>query len=270
MGTKNKFCFKSYGVPVAIESDSHEILSRAVATTRSALLENLVEIPCGQAEQRFLLRSNPDESCTVIQNGESMITENPKDFRFWKFFNGLVRILVAEHAKSVVFVHAGVVGWRGGAIVLPGNSFAGKTTLVAELIRCGADYYSDEYAVFDETGLVQAFPRKLWLRTSGPAIDEQAVSVEELGGHVATSPAPVKCVVFTAFEADSTWHPQILTPGRGMMEILPQTIAIRQNTEFVIKILKKAIGNAIIVKSPRPDVANFTRAFLEFVDNKAF
>jgi len=268
--TKNRFCFKSYGVPVAIESDSDEILSRAVATTRSALLEKLTEIPCDQAEQRFLLRLNSDESCTVIQNGESMITEDPKDFRFWKFFNGLVRILVAEHARSVVFVHAGVVGWRGRAIVLPGSSFAGKTTLVADLIRCGAEYFSDEYAVFDETGLVRSFPRKLWLRTSGPAVDEQAISVEDLGGRVASAPAPVKCVVFTAFQADSKWEPQILTPGQGMMEILPQTIAIRQNTEFVIKILKKAIGSAIIVKSPRPDVVNFTRAFLEFVDNKAF
>jgi hypothetical protein len=264
------FCFESYGVPVAIECDSDEILSRAVATTRSALLERVFEIPFDQAEQRFLLRSNPDASCSVIQNGELMITEDPNDFRFWKFFNGLVRILVAEHAKSVVFVHAGVVGWRGGAIVLPGSSFAGKTTLVADLIRCGAEYYSDEYAVFDETGLVQAFPRKLWLRTSGPFIDEQAISVEELGGRVASSPAPVKSVLFSKFEAEAKWEPEILTPGQGMMEILPQTIAIRQNTEFVIKILKKAIGSAIIVKSPRPDVANFTRAFLEFVDNKAF
>ena len=270
METNSKFCFESYGVPVAIESDSDETLSRAVATARLALLEKLVEIPCERAEQRFFMRTNPDGSCTVIQNGESMITEDPRDFRFWKFFNGLVRILVAEHAKWVVFAHAGVVGWRGGAIVLPGSSFAGKTTLVADLIRNGAEYYSDEYAIFDETGLVHAFPRKLWLRTSGPAIDEQAVSAEELGGHVASSPAPVKCVLFSRFEADSKWQPQILTPGQGMMDILPQTIAIRQNTEFVIKILKKAIGNAIIVKSPRPDVANFTRAFLEFVDNKAF
>lgn len=255
---------------MAIESNSDEVLARAVAIARTALLDRLSDIPCDHAEQRFLLRLNPDASCTVIQNGEPMITEDPKDFRFWKFFNGLVRILVAEYAKSVVFVHAGVVGWRGGAIVLPGSSFAGKTTLVADLIRCGADYYSDEYAVFDDTGLVQAFPRKLWLRTSGPAIDEQAISVEELGGRIASSPAAVRCVLFSKFEADSKWEPRILTLGQGMMEILPQTIAIRQNTEFVIKILKKAIGNAIIVESPRPDVADFTRAFLEFVDNKAF
>jgi len=48
-----------------------------------------------------------------------------------------------------VFVHAGVVAWRGRAIVLPGYSRAGKSTLVAELLKLGATYYSDEYAVLD-------------------------------------------------------------------------------------------------------------------------
>ena len=37
---------------------------------------------------------------------------------------------VAERAPDHLFVHAGVVGWEGLAIVMPGASFAGKTTLV--------------------------------------------------------------------------------------------------------------------------------------------
>jgi hypothetical protein len=35
-------------------------------------------------------------------------------------------------------------------------SYSGKTTLVSELIRAGATYYSDEYAVIDERGRVHA------------------------------------------------------------------------------------------------------------------
>ena len=265
-----KFCFESYGVAVAIEADSEEVLAQAASTARSALLGNVREIDCDRAEQRFLLRTDADGSCSMIQNGESMTAGMPTDFRFWKFFDSLVRILVAEHAKSVVFVHAGVVGWRGGAIVLPGNSFAGKTTLVAELVKAGAEYFSDEYAVFDENGLVQSFPRKLSMRTNGPVIDEKAIAVESIGGRAATGPAPVRCVLFTKYTAESVWDPEILTPGQGLMEILPQTIAIRQNTEFAINILKKGIGSAIIVKSTRSDAASFARVFLEFVDNKGF
>src|SRR3954468_11011385 len=39
------------------------------------------------------------------------------------------RHTVAAMSKQRVFIHAGVVGWRSGAIVIPGASFSGKTTL---------------------------------------------------------------------------------------------------------------------------------------------
>ena len=64
-------------------------------------------------------------------------------------------------------MHAGVVGWKGWALVLPGKSGAGKTTLVAELIRAGATYYSDEYAVLDERGRVHPYARPLAVRVDG-------------------------------------------------------------------------------------------------------
>jgi len=44
---------------------------------------------------------------------------------------------VAVSAQRRIFMHAGVVGWRGRAIVIPGRSMSGKTTLVAELVTNG-------------------------------------------------------------------------------------------------------------------------------------
>src|SRR5687767_2598740 len=55
-----------------------------------------------------------------------------------------LRQAVAANARRSVFVHAGVVGWKGRAILVPGRSGSGKTTLVSELVRAGAIYYSDE------------------------------------------------------------------------------------------------------------------------------
>ena len=49
---------------------------------------------------------------------------------------------------------AGVVGWENRAIVMPGASFAGKTTLVRAWLEAGATYYSDEFAVLDRAGRV--------------------------------------------------------------------------------------------------------------------
>jgi hypothetical protein len=53
----------------------------------------------------------------------------------------------AEATPDMTFLHAGVVGWQGRAFVLPGRSLSGKTTLVREMLRLGATYYSDEFAV---------------------------------------------------------------------------------------------------------------------------
>ena len=72
--------------------------------------------------------------------------------------------LVAERAPNHLFVHAGVVGWEGRAIVMPGASFAGKTTLVQAWLEAGATYYSDEFAVLDRAGRVHPFARPLTIR----------------------------------------------------------------------------------------------------------
>jgi hypothetical protein len=197
-----------------------------------------------------------------------MVTAEPEK-RFWKFFDSLVRILIGEFAKNFVFLHAGAVGWHGKAIILPGNSFYGKTTLVAELVRNGAEYYSDEYAVLDIDGLVHPFPRPLSMRTDGESIVETPTPVEEILGRTGEVPLPVGSVLFTQYVPESQQDYEFLTTGQGIVEIIAQTIAIKRNTEFAINVLKKALSSAIIVKSPRPDAGLFARNFLEFVDNTA-
>src|SRR5262249_1692380 len=44
-----------------------------------------------------------------------------------------IHLYVAMMARRRVFVHAGVVGWKGKAIVVPGQGMSGKTSLVAAL-----------------------------------------------------------------------------------------------------------------------------------------
>lgn len=115
--------------------------------------------------------------------------------------DGAIRSIVAVRAPGLVFIHAGAVALDGRALVLPGRSMTGKTTLVAALVGAGATYLSDEYAVFDTEGRVHPYPRRLSLRT--PA-GRREVAVGELGGTTARVPLPVGLVASITFESGAT------------------------------------------------------------------
>src|SRR5260370_20995260 len=102
-------------------------------------------------------------------------------------FESHVQLTVAEYAPRRVFVHAGVVGWKNRAILIPGLSHSGKTTLVDQLIRAGATYYSDEYAVLDERGRVHPYARALGMRSRDSG-ESKKVRAEEIDALVGSKP----------------------------------------------------------------------------------
>ena len=89
-------------------------------------------------------------------------------------FGSTISLDVAEASPLRTFVHAGIVAWGKAAVLIPGRSFSGKTTLVAELVRAGATYYSDEFAVIDRLGMVYPYARPLQVRESDRTLEEQA------------------------------------------------------------------------------------------------
>jgi ABC-type ATPase with predicted acetyltransferase domain len=174
-----------------------------------------------------------------------------------------VQLHVAEHARRQVFVHAGVVGWRGRAIVMPGKSFSGKTTLVRELVRAGATYYSDDYAVFDERGRVHPFPRQLAIRRNGEYVQERH-PVESLGGVAGEIPLPVGLVAVTEYDARvQRWRPRRLSVGQGVLELLAHAVAARRRTEAVLQALDRATADAQVLKGRRGEAERIATRVLE-------
>lgn len=75
---------------------------------------------------------------------------------------------VERLAPRYLLLHAGVVGWRGQAILLPAASGSGKTTLVAGLLAGGFEYLTDDIAPMDvDTGLLLPFAKGLSLKPGG-------------------------------------------------------------------------------------------------------
>lgn len=266
MNLENEFRFKSYGVTIGIESNREDVLSKAESVVRKSLLDRIEVIEKGPVDHLFGITLDDAGVYTLSQNGEKN-THGESERNFFKFFGSIIRLTVAEFAESMVFVHAGVVGWKGNAIVFPARSFQGKTTLAAELVRNGAAYYSDEYAIFDENGLVHSFPRHLAMRGIEEEYIQTDVSVDSLGGAIGDEPIPVGMVLITEFDPAAEWQPTVLSDGQGVMEMIPHTIPIRFNPDFSLKVLKRIANRAIIAKSPRNDAKEFSKILLNFFDN---
>ncbi len=167
-------------------------------------------------------------------------------------------------APRRVFVHAGVVGWRGRAIVLPGASHAGKTTLVAELVRAGATYYSDEYAILDEDGRVRPYPRPLRVRFDGD-VDVRSVRPEELG-KIGRGPLPVALVALATYRAGGRWRPRDVPAGKAMLALLKNTPNARLKPRAALAAIRPLVQRARVVSGARGEAREAAARLLQAVD----
>ena len=197
----------------------------------------------------------------LICNGETLCSTTDRA-ALVDAFEDHAKIELAWRAPHHLFVHAGVVGWRGGAIVIPGRSRTGKTTLVEALVRAGADYYSDEFALLDASGCVHPYAIPLGVR--GPE-GRRAIAVDAIGGRSGTDPLPVATIVLTEYHARARWRPRAVSPGLAMLALMDNTVAARQSPERTMPILRRAVEAATVVRSRRGDAAATAQILLAHV-----
>jgi hypothetical protein len=183
-----------------------------------------------------------------------------------EMFESDLQMYVATEAPRRVFVHAGVVGWKGQAILVPGRSHSGKTTLIAELIKAGAIYYSDEYAVLDAQGRVHPYPRPLQIR-EGETRKQTRYPVEKLGGRRGVKPLPVKVVVVSQYKPGAKWRPRELSAGQGVLELLNQTVSARTQPGKAFAALQQVATQALILKGARGEAGEIIAPLLKYLDD---
>ena len=172
---------------------------------------------------------------------------------------------LAQAARQRLFVHAGVVAWKGQAIVIPGRSQSGKSTLVKAFLEAGASYYSDEYAVFDKRGRVHPFPRLLSIRGDAHKTTSR-LSAESLGSQTGTVPLSVGVVALTSYKAGAQWRPKVLSPGRGSLGLLANAFAAREHPEQALATLGNVVSRAPILAGTRGEAADAVASILPFVE----
>jgi len=170
-----------------------------------------------------------------------------------------VRAVVSLAAPGQVFVHAGVVAVDGSAIVIPGRSFTGKTTLVGALLELGATYLSDEYAVLDPSGAVWPYRRPLSFRTRSGRTD---VAPEALGPVGGPGPFTVAAVISTSYRAGATWDPVPGTAAECAFALLDNAVAARTRPGAVLAAVSAVARDAQHLIGARGDAVATAVALL--------
>lgn len=196
--------------------------------------------------------------------GDAVLTSGLEAELAMTLLEAQVRAFVALHAPTRIFVHAGVVGYRRRAIVLPGMSFAGKTTLVAALLRAGATYYSDEFAPLDEDGYVHPYAKPLSLRDHEHVKHDH--DVRSLGATVGDEALAIGAVVATSYAAGAQWQPRRLSRGEGVLALLSHTVAAQTRPKEVMHFLRCAVGDALLIESPRDEADVLAPLLLAAID----
>ena len=249
--------FEAYGVTVALRAASPELLDRfrvvlPPGCRPGVLGEDDITLTVSTDDSLSFLVKQDDE---VVGRGELDVALDMLDAHL----RGHIALLAPGH----VFVHAGVVAVDGRAVVIPGRSFAGKTTLVAELVRAGAEYYSDEFAVIDPNGRVHPYPRPLSIRRDGAPTKDHDVA--ELGGRAGSDAIPLGVVLVTRYQPGVIWEPAERTAGEGVLALLANAVPAQERPAEVMTSLRAAVDHALVLHGDRGDASEMVDALLERV-----
>jgi Protein of unknown function (DUF5672) len=170
---------------------------------------------------------------------------------------------VARRSPQMLFVHAGVVGWRGVAIVIPGRRATGKSTLAAELVRRGAVYYSDAFAVLDQTGRVHPYRG-----TIGSADERQPPDLRLVREEMPTEPLPIGLVVAGDYRPGGSWRPTIVRGGHTALPLIDSTVLGREEAATNLEpIAAHLTPNLVTLRGPRPEATEVATQLLDLMDD---
>ena len=266
LGWADGVCFVAFGLRIGIRVNSPEALGPVLdllppgwRPAQSPIVDRIYSLVAGGTDPTAKVRR-----FNLLYVGSARLARSMDLARVFEILETDLQLYVAEMARRRLFVHAGVVGWGGQAIVIPGRSFSGKTTLVEELLRLGATYYSDEYAVFDSRGRVHSYPRPPSLRVGDT--DREARRPTGLARQDSTSPPlPVALVVVTNYRSDARWAPRALSPGRAVLALLANTVAARRKPKSAITTLRNVVSDARLLQGVRGEAKETAASLLETV-----
>ncbi|HZQ10201.1 MAG TPA: hypothetical protein VFD70_26725 [Anaerolineae bacterium] len=253
----------AYGVRFGLRTNTEEGLSLAQPHLPLGWQETIAD----EVELLYSLHLAPPNKYSdtapnhLLYADSTLIARSDDAAQVLQTFKEHAQLATILRAQDRLFVHAGVVGWNGRAILLPGRSLSGKTTLVQALIQAGATYYSDEFAVLDRRGWVHPYALPLSIRSHNTPPTK--TPIEQLGGQCGIAPLPVGLIAVTQYQRRAHWNPRVLSPARALLALMENTVAARREPEYTLPILRETVLHAKIVEGKRGEARHIAPTLLD-------
>ena len=248
---------EAYGARLAVSAPDTEVLTRIIDGLPRGWTVSAEPVTEDTVEWRFaVLREGYGYR---IKDGDGSERACPDlELAIW-MLRTQMRRYIGHHAPDLVFIHSGVVAHKGLAILLPGPSFAGKSTLVAALVRAGADFYSDEFAILDSDGVVLQYREPLMIR--GLHGTEEV----DIGPVIVQPPISVGLVALAMYKPGAAWLPRRLTAAAGVLAMMEHAVPARERPAETLSTLGVALRNAVILQGERGEADETAQALLDAV-----
>jgi hypothetical protein len=253
------FGVRAFGCAIraaADDADAFELLHRYIFPTfprsETAPPQPDLDLRLDKTGQEFHLSSAGE----IVARSDVAITLIPH----------LIHVLdeaIVPRLASLRAIHAGTVAWNGRALLLPGSSHSGKSSLVAELLRRGAAYFSDEYALLDVDGQVHPYPRPLLLRNGRP--DQLPVLAGDLNATVGDASAQLGWILLLRYQPDGSWRIAPIPQSMALMALLQNTPHTLADSPEMVQTFERAVAGAECFAGERAEANEAADRILELI-----
>lgn len=259
MFAPSSFTVRVYNCSIVIEAPGSEVCS---------ILDRFILPSLPRMEGTV---ANPDIRVRVVQEGEQLHL-SIQDFlvksasKAKDLIVPLIKVLddeVVARLDPLRAIHSGAVLWGDRAVLLPGSTHSGKSSLVAELVRRGATYFSDEFALIDPEGWVHPYPRPLLLRNGLPR--QVPVLPGEFNASVGNAPARVGWIFALRYHSDSGWDVAMMPQGEAVITLLKNTPHFLVETPGMLESFERAAAGARCYAGERPDAVQSVDEILRLI-----
>jgi hypothetical protein len=256
--TQQTFTIRAFGCSIQVIADCEEVLGLLQTYLLPSLPRTAPECRSREIVMSVVRRKKGFElSCDRVArtsaDHKELIVE-------------AIRLLdeaVVKRPTGLAAVHAGMVRIGGQAVLLPGGTNVGKSALVAELLRRGAEYLSDEYALIDADGQAHPYPRPLLLRNPGP--EQVAALPEHWNARVPEKPVPVGWILALKYDPAANWSVTPVPQSEAILTLLRNTPHALIQEPHIFGAFERASSRARCYAGCRNDVRLAAESILQLV-----